>query len=153
VRVTLELQDAGYGDAKTSVLIDELQQELVRRYGGPDETPVDRSQFALPGGVFLAASVDGTLVGCVGLRRIDDEDVELKRMYVRAGHRRRGLARRILAAAEERARSLGYSRVLLETGLEQPEAIALYEAQGYERIEGFGHYRSEPSARGYAKTL
>ena len=149
----LELKDAGYGDATTAVLIDELQQEMVARYGGPDETPVDPSQFAPPGGVFLAAVIDGHLVGCAGLRRLDDSDVELKRMYVRASHRRRGLARRILTAVEERARALGYSRVLLETGLEQPEAIALYEAEGYERIEGFGHYRDEPDARHYAKRL
>ncbi len=153
VLVQLELLDAGYGDDATAVLIDELQQELTERYGGPDASPVDPLQFTAPSGVFLVAVLAGQAVGCVGLRRVDEADVELKRMYVRPGHRRRGLARLIIAAVEDRARQLGYARVLLETGVQQPEAIALYESHGYRRITGFGHYQCEPSARSYAKTL
>ncbi len=153
VIVQLELLDAGYGDDATAVLIDELQKELTERYGGPDVSPVDPLQFTAPTGVFLVAVLDGESVGCVGLRPADEADVELKRMYVRPGHRRRGLARLILAAVEDRARQLGYARVLLETGLEQPEAIALYESHGYRRITGFGHYQCEPRSRSYAKTL
>ncbi len=153
VLVQLELLDAGYGDDATAVLIDELQQELTERYGGPDASPVDPLQFTAPSGVFLVAVLAGQAVGCVGLRRVDEADVELKRMYVRPGHRRRGLARLIIAAVEDRARQLGYARVLLETGVQQPEAIALYESHGYRRITGFGHYRCEPHSRSYAKTL
>ncbi len=153
VHVQLELLDAAYGDDTTAVLIDELQQELTERYGGPDASPVDPLQFIAPTGVFLVAVLAGQAVGCVGLRRVDEADVELKRMYVRPGHRRRGLARLIIAAVEDRARQLGYARVLLETGVQQPEAIALYESHGYRRITGFGHYHCEPHSRSYAKTL
>ena len=50
-------------------------------------------------------------------------------------------------------RALGYRRLVLETGTEQPEAIALYEREGYRPTEGFGHYADEPGSRYYAKDL
>ncbi|MFP5345964.1 MAG: GNAT family N-acetyltransferase [Actinomycetes bacterium] len=160
----LELVDAGYGDDLTEVLIAEIQDEMTVRYGGPDCTPVDPVEFRPPLGAFLVALVDGDLVGCVGLRAVVDEhavtdvespgrDVELKRMYVRFRYRRSGIGRALLQAAEERARSLGYRRILLETGLGQPEAIGLYEAAGYERVTGFGHYARQPDSRAFAKRL
>jgi GNAT superfamily N-acetyltransferase len=149
----VELVDAAYGDELSADLIAELQQELVRRYGGPDATPVDPAQFAPPDGAFLVLVVEGTPVACAGLRRSDDVSGELKRMYVRAQHRGRGYARLVMAAVEDRARAIGYMRLLLETGTAQPEAMALYESAGYERITGFGHYQCEPGSRSYAKAL
>ncbi len=133
-------------------LIAEVQQELVRRYGGPDETPVDPAEFAAPDGTFLVALLGGEPIGCAGLRR-HGADVEVKRMFVRIEHRRRGHARRMLAELERWAADRGHRRVVLETGLAQPEAIALYEATGYRPIDGFGHYRDEPSSRSFAKEL
>ena len=133
-------------------LIEEVQQELVRRYGGPDETPVDPAEFAAPDGTFLVAMLGDEPIGCAGLRRHGD-DAEVKRMFVRIEHRRRGHARRMLAELEQWAAVRGHRRVVLETGLAQPEAIALYEAAGYLPIEGFGHYRDEPSSRSFAKDL
>lgn len=56
---------------------------------------------------------------------------ELKRIWTHAAHRRRGLARRVLAELETRARDLGYPRIYLTTGPRQPEAAALYRAAGY----------------------
>jgi GNAT superfamily N-acetyltransferase len=77
----------------------------------------------------------------------------VKRMFVRIEHRRRGHARRMLAELEHWAADRGHRRVVLETGLAQPEAIALYESTGYRPIDGFGHYRDEPSSRSFAKEL
>ena len=151
--VTIELSDARYGDALTAALIEEIQQEMIARYGGPDETPVDPAQFAALGGAFLVAHVDGEPIGCAGLRGRPAGEVELKRMYVRPAHRRRGYARGLLLAVEDRARSLGYRRLVLETGTAQPEAIALYEREGYLPTAGFGHYADEPGSRYYAKDL
>jgi GNAT superfamily N-acetyltransferase len=135
------------------VLIAELQQEYVVRYGGPDETPVDPRAFEPPDGAFLIAQLDGDLAGCAGLRRHGPQVAELKRMYVRAGYRRRGLARVLLRAAEERARELGYRQLVLETGSQQPEALALYTASGYQPIEGFGYYRESGLDRSFIRTL
>ena len=134
-------------------LIAAVQQEYVQRYGGPDATPMVATEFAPPSGRFLVATVDGQVVGCAGLRRHRDGVAEIKRMYVRPAHRRRGYARRMLFALEEWARDRGYTRIVLETGSAQPEAIALYTSAGYQPVDGFGHYRCSELSRSFARDL
>ena len=152
-QVTLTLRDARYDDDVAGPLVEEVQEEYVVRYGGRDNTPVDPGDFAPPRGAFLVAYVGDEVVGCVGLRRHDADVVEMKRMFVRTAFRGRGLGRAILVALEDRARALGYRRLILETGTAQPEAIGLYESAGYERIESFGHYKWSPDNRCFAKDL
>lgn len=149
--VTVQVQP--YDSPMAQVLIAELQDEYVIRYGGPDETQVDPREFEAPHGSFMVMLVDGVPVGCAGLRRHDDRQVEVKRMFIRRSHRGRGRSRQLLQWVEEQARSLGYQRVLMESGLQQPEAMALYESSGYEPIPGFGFYADSPENRCYAKTL
>jgi ribosomal protein S18 acetylase RimI-like enzyme len=149
----LELADVAYDSDVAQQLVEEVQAEYVERYGGPDATPLVPEEFAPPSGSFLVAFAGGEPVGSVGLRRHDDGAVEIKRLYVRAAHRRRGHARALLAAVEERARALGYRRVVLETGSRQPEAVALYLASGYERAEPFGHYADSGTSIHLAKDL
>jgi len=150
---TLVIEEVGFDSALAQQLVAEVQQEYVTRYGGPDTTPVDPMQFAAPYGAFFVATVDGEPIGCGGLRRHGDGVVEVKRMFVRSAHRRRGHARTLLRALEDRARSGGYRTVVLETGLAQPEAIALYNSEGYTPIDGFGHYKDAPLSRSFAKEL
>lgn len=142
-----------YDSAEAQTLIAELQDEYVVRYGGPDETPVDPDEFSPPHGSFFLVHRDGAVIGCAGMRRRSTEEVEVKRMFVRAPFRGRGYARSLLALVEGEARALGFTRVLVETGLAQPEAMGLYESSGYVRIPGFGHYRNEPQNRCYAKVI
>jgi diacylglycerol O-acyltransferase len=149
----VELEAVAFDSDLAAVLVAEVQQEYVRRYGGHDETPVDPAEFAPPYGTFLVARVGTTAIGCAGLRRHGDGVVEVKRMFVRPEHRRRGHARRLLAALEDVARAGGDRRVVLETGLAQPEAIALYASAGYLPIEGFGHYKDAPLSRSFGKDL
>ncbi len=137
-----------------------MQQEYVVRYGGRDETPYDPAEFDPPTGAFYVGYRDETPVTMGGWRFRDDvsrlgsdRPVEVKRMYVVPAARRRGLARLMLAHLEATARDAGADVVVLETGLEQPEGIALYEAAGYERIEGFGHYRGFSNNRCYGRRL
>ena len=78
---------------------------------------------------------------------------EVKRMYVRAGSRRGGLARTVLAHLEATAAEAGADVLVLETGLKQPEAIALYETSGYVPVPPFGYYRDYPAARHLGKRL
>jgi GNAT superfamily N-acetyltransferase len=150
---TLVMEEVAFDSALAERLVAEVQQEYVTRYGGRDETAVDAAQFAPPFGAFFVATVQGEPIGCGGLRRHDDGVVEVKRMFVRVAYRRRGHARVLLRALEDRARSSGYDRVILETGLAQPEAIALYISEGYALIDGFGHYKDEPLSRSFAKEL
>src|SRR6186713_1294327 len=103
-------------------------RELLERYGVPDADPDDlqADHLAPPHGVFLVAWIDGDAVGCGGIRQYDEATGEIKRMYTKPEARRRGISRVVLEALEARARAVGYSRLVLETGIRQPEAIALY---------------------------
>jgi GNAT superfamily N-acetyltransferase len=59
-------------------------------------------------------------------------------MWTAPSERRRGHARRVLAALEDAARARGYRAVRLETGRPQPEAVALYAGAGYAPITPYG---------------
>lgn len=154
-----EIRRVEYGDTDAALLMAEVQQEYVRRYGGPDETPLDPLMFAPPEGSFFVGYLDGVPVVSGAWRRSDvvalgvEGSVEIKRMYVRPQAQRLGLARRMLAHLEATAAASGARLVVLETGDRQPEAIALYRSSGYTEIPGFGYYADSPVSRSFAKTL
>jgi len=143
-----------------TLLVTEVQAEYARRYGSPDESPVDVAEFTLPEGAFLLGYVgdDPAVSGAwrqVGLPAgvAGKAAAEIKRMYVRPAHQRAGLARLMLARLEEEIRSAGCDVAVLSTGDRQPEAIALYESSGYRPIASFGHYADSPVNRSFAKAL
>lgn len=142
-----------YAHPDVALLVEEVQDEYVVRYGGRDSSPVDPAQFEPPLGLFLVAYLAGEPVACAALRRHGAEAMEIKRMYVRPAHRRRGLARLLLTALEDATVRAGRQRLVLETGTEQPEALALYASAGYRRIASFGYYRDSPRNRCFAKAL
>ena len=74
-------------------------------------------------------------------------------MYVAPAAQRRGLARLMLAHLEQTAAAAGAEAMILETGTAQPEAMALYEAAGYEPVAPFGHYAWSPRNRCYGRVL
>jgi len=152
--VSIELRVEPYDGPVAQELITAVQQEYVARYGGPDDSPVDPDEFAPPYGCFVVGYDGVEPVATGGLRPAEDAGaMEIKRMYVRPEWRGRGLARIVLADLEQRARDLGAKRIVLETGLRQPEAIRLYETSGYARIDGFGHYACSPMSVSFGKDL
>lgn len=141
-------------DPRSVELITEVQEVYVGLYGSADDAPMAADEFEPPSGTFLVAlDAKGRAIGCIGVRHHEEQVGEIKRMYVRPEHRRRGYARALLVAAEDRARELGYTALVLETGEPQPEAMALYEDHGYRRIPGFGHYRAAPLSRSFRRDL
>jgi GNAT superfamily N-acetyltransferase len=156
----MDIHAVAYDHPDAAKLIAEVQQEYVVRYGDPDVTPVDPADFAAPRGVFLIGYVDDVPIASGAWRGHDGPapefqpgDAELKRMFVTASARGRGFARAILAELERMAAAAGRRRVVLETGTEQPEALALYRSSGYRAIESFGVYKNEPESRCFAKDL
>ena len=144
----------------TQRLVADVQAEYVRLYGSPDSTPLDTGVFDPPQGAFFVGYVDGEPVAMGGWRLRSDvqalgagRSAEVKRMYVAPAARRRGLARAVLAHLEETAARAGAEVMVLETGTEQPEAIAMYERAGYQRVESFGYYAWSPKSRCYGKRL
>lgn len=129
-------------------LVGDAVAELARRYGGADDDyPVD------PRARFVVAMVDGQPAGCGAFHPLNDQTVELKRMYVRPDYRGRGLSRRILACLEDLAAGAHYTVVRLETGTRQPEAIGLYRSAGYEPIPLYGPYVNNPFSQCFEKGL
>jgi GNAT superfamily N-acetyltransferase len=124
-------------DPRVRPLIDGLTEEYDRRYGnifggaGQEMRRYPAAEFAAPHGVLLILQEDGRSVAGGAFRRYDGQTAELKRIWTHAGHRRRGLARRVLAELEEEAARRGYRRIYLTTGPRQPEAKNLYLAAGY----------------------
>lgn len=140
----LDLRVVSYSHDDAQLLTVEVQAEYGRRYGGDgDISPIDLHQFDAPDGHFAMAYVDGVPAAMGGWRRggpDGDTDAEIKRMYVRPAFARRGLARAILAELERTSAAAGVTRLVLETGTAQPEAIALYTSSGYAAIPAFGFY-------------
>jgi GNAT superfamily N-acetyltransferase len=151
------LRAVGYRDPVAHELVERVQQEYVRRYGGRDEAAVDPAEFEPPVGSFLVAEVAGVPAGCGGWRVHgypgEPGTVEVKRVYVEPAFRLRGLAQLLMAALEADAAAAGHRAVVLNSGNRQPEALALYTALGYAPVPGYGIYAGIPGAVFLGKRL
>ena len=134
-------------------LISALDGELNERYPGMPIHGIDAVAFRRSGGVFLIARCDGGAVACGAIRPVGEGVGELKRMFVKPTERGRGFGRAMVAALEEVAARQGYRSICLETGSNQPEAIALYQSAGYRPISCYGEYVSDERSRCFEKAL
>ncbi|MFJ8587323.1 GNAT family N-acetyltransferase [Streptomyces sp. NPDC093595] len=122
-------------DPRAEPLLRELGDEYAARYGKDAHAELARypdEEFTAPyGGVLLLLLERGRAVAGGAFRRYDTTTAELKRIWTHSAHRRRGLARQVVAELEREATTRGYRRIHLTTGPRQPEARALYLATGY----------------------
>jgi putative acetyltransferase len=127
-------------------LIDALNAELSGAYPEPGATHFGLAPEEVSGrrGAFLVVYADGLPVGCGAVRLVDAETGELKRMYMAPTVRGQGLGRKLVAALESEARGLGARTLILETGIRQVAAIALYRKCGFESIPLYGEYLASP---------
>lgn len=144
----LYVERKSFDDPVVQGLVTELQEEFVQRYGGPDETHLDVPMFERPAGAFFVGFADDEPIAMGGWRFRPDVQAlggevaaEIKRMYVVPRAQRHGHARSLLLHLEQTARDAGADLMVLETGVKQPEAIALYESSGYVTVHGFGIYK------------
>jgi GNAT superfamily N-acetyltransferase len=134
------------GEPPATELIEAMIEDVAALYGridvpgAPSATPQD---FSPPGGAFVALFEDDRAIAGGGVKRLDDEACEIKRMYVVPEARGRGLGRRLLEELEDEARRLGYHIVRLDTGPQQPGAQRMYQAAGYRAI---GNFNANPFA-------
>jgi putative acetyltransferase len=133
---------AADGDAIRSIV-----SETLAEFGFPVESngtdadlaDVPRS-YQSRGGVFrVIEDGTGTVVGCGGLYPVDDESVELRKMYFRPAIRGHGLGRKLLGDLVDAARRLSFNRIELETASNLTAAIALYQRAGFVETEGPKH--------------
>jgi ribosomal protein S18 acetylase RimI-like enzyme len=152
----------GPGSADLRALIAELDADIVARYPGSRPHGVDLDGKGAVGCSFFIAWLGGFPAGCAAFRPLEPEVAglaagpsrcELKRVYERPEARGKGLARALVARVEAEARERGFDEMVLETGLRQPEAIALYRSMGYADIPLFGEYFENPLSVCMAKRL
>ncbi|PCK85757.1 GNAT family N-acetyltransferase [Rhizobium sophoriradicis] len=105
---------------------------------------VDLSLLEKPSVSFFVARNHGAIVGCCALVEAGDGTAEIKRMFVDPQARGMRVASGLMNALEAVARENRLTAIRLETGIYQPEAIALYRKYGYREIEAFGAYLPDP---------
>ena len=113
---------------------------LCEEYGVQEDLSADEdlrdvaSSYAPPGGCFLLAEVLGEIVATAGIRRLSRADCELRRLYVRADHRRQGLATSLVARLIPFVKQQGYRRLLLEIRPEMESDSHIYPRYGFRKV-------------------
>ncbi|MCW4385520.1 GNAT family N-acetyltransferase [Salinibacterium sp. SYSU T00001] len=148
----IEVRELPFEHADSSMLHSAQRAEIAAAYGTEDSDPSEPTT-ADNVAAFVVAYTDGVPAGCGGLRAIENDEFEVKRMYVTPAHRGTGVSTAVLSALEAIARDRGVTRLVLETGDRLPAAQRFYEREGYTRIENFGPYAGVATSICYAKTL
>lgn len=137
-------------------LVRHLDAELAERDGSDHAYYAQFNKIDLIKYV-IVANIDGKAVSCGAIKEFEPETmrgaIEVKRMYTLPEHRGKGIAADVLAELEKWAAELGKESCVLETGLKQPEAIALYKKCGYERIPNYGQYAGIENSVCFEKVL
>jgi GNAT superfamily N-acetyltransferase len=153
--MNLQIETAELSSPQVQALILALNAELRGRYPelGANHFRLDAEEVSSGRGALFVAHLDGRPVGCGAVRRISDREAEVKRMYTVPQARGKGVGRAILSVIEDEARRLGVRRIVLETGVRQPEALALYRRMGFVEIPLFGEYIGSSTSVCLAKEL
>jgi putative acetyltransferase len=133
-------------------LVSELDKDLAIR-DGPDHAFY--AQFNTTSAIkqVIVAYDNDLPVGCGAIREYSPGTMEVKRMYVPPAFRGKGIASRILQHLEDWSAELNYTKCILETGKNQPEAIALYKKNGYSIIPNYGQYKNIDNSVCFEKEL
>jgi len=101
----------------------------------------------------VVAYSDELPVACGAIKEFNPETMEVKRMFTIASYRGKGFATQVLTELEKWALELGYSRCVLETGLRLPDAVRLYQRNGYYQIPNYGQYAEMENSICFKKKL
>lgn len=146
------LQRSNASSADFRELVALLDADLAIRDG--DEHPFFAQFNKLDSIQWVVVAYEGNLpVGCGAIKKYTDKVVEVKRMFTHPEARGKGIASSVLTELEKWAAELGFARCILETGIRQPEAIALYYKCGYHRIPNYGQYEALFSSVCFEKPL
>lgn len=149
----MRISPVSWDDGAGVALRDAQRAEIAERYGTPDSEPGVAPSASDITVFFVAFSDDGEPLGCGGLRELDATEGEIKRMFVHPAHRGSGVATAIVGELERFATERGWSRLLLETGDRQPDAVRFYQREGYTRVPNFGHYVGHEASLCFTKQL
>jgi putative acetyltransferase len=153
--LTITIAPEAFDSPDARRLVAALDAHLSSRYADEERHgPNLKPQHIAPGlGTFVIARVNGRAVGCGALRKLDETTAEVKRMYVEPELQGKGVGRQILETLEAVALELGMHRLVLETGIYQAEAIALYRRAGFRPIRCWGEYETTLTSVCFDKTI
>jgi GNAT superfamily N-acetyltransferase len=120
-------------------LVRELDADLAIR-DGKDHSFYARFNKIINIRFVVVAYDNDNPAGCGAIKEYAADTMEVKRMFVSPDHRRKGIATMILLELEKWSAELSYKKCILETGRRQPEAIELYQKNGYIRIPNYSQY-------------
>ena len=148
----IEIERTDASNPQFKALVKLLDAELAVR-DGEDHSFYDQfNQLDTIKNVVLGYE-NGQAIACGAIKKYDDQAMEVKRMYCLPSTRGHGVATVLLEALETWALELGFSQCILETGIKQPEAIRLYEKNGYHRIPNYGQYAGVETSLCFDKQL
>lgn len=133
-------------------LVFELDKELAIRDGNDHSFYSQFNKIQNINHCIVAFEAD-LPIACGAIKFYNQDTVEVKRMFVPMDWRGKGIASRVLLELEIWAKELGYKKCLLETGLKQPEAIALYQKANYSKIPNYGQYSGVENSVCFQKDL
>lgn len=135
-----------------SSLVSELDKYLAVRNGDANDFFVQFNQTDQIKHVILAYENDQA-VGCGAMKEYDRESMEIKRMFVPADQRGKGIASTVLKELEAWAKELGYTKCMLDTGNDMLEAVGLYTKSNYKIIPNYGQYANVADSICFEKVL
>jgi len=148
----LELVPRAYDHPDVVDLVQALHSAQLALYGVADHPDdIDAARFVPPNGLFVVGYRDGVPVAGGGWHRVDHETAEIKRMYVADEVRGHGYGRAVLAELEQRAHAAGATRLILETGVRNHRALALYRQAGYRSVSSYVPGRDPMINRAFVK--
>ena len=148
----ITIKRANSDDSHFQELVKALDEDLKIRDGDDHAFYAQFNKTATIKHALVA--YDGDVpVGCGAIRELSPDTMEVKRMFVLPDRRGEGIASAILQALETWSAELGYKKCVLETGKNQPEAIALYKKRQYKIIPNYGQYQHMDNSICFEKEL
>jgi GNAT superfamily N-acetyltransferase len=138
-------------DEKVLPIIEELSANLYLRFGSDGKNSFTDWQYNNSDFIFVVAEINNEIVGCGAIRPIDKNTGEVKRMFSKFSGKKIGQA--ILAFLEDKAKTIGYSDLILETRVKNEAAVNFYQKQGYKAIPNYEKYTDRPEAICFGKSL
>lgn len=134
------------------ILIDELSKSLEDITGSSGKDSFNVNDVCVPRSLFAVAyNENGDAVGCGGIRPINENIAEVKRMFAKI--KANGIGTEILSYLEMQAQKLGYSALWVETRLINEQAVSFYKKMGYGQIQNYGKYVGNVNAICFEKKL
>jgi N-acetylglutamate synthase-like GNAT family acetyltransferase len=151
MNATLSIKTVHPNNKQALEIIEELSEILLLRFGSDGKNSFTDWQYDNLNFVFVIAEINNEIVGCGAIRPISETVGEVKRMYSKYSGQQIGQT--ILTFLENKAKSIGYTKLILETRINNKEAVHFYQKQEYQIIPNYGKYKDRPEAICFEKSL